>query len=56
VDAVGWEAACELLDESWEGWEADFLVEVVPAWIEARRACDARDERRWQQRLLRGGK
>lgn len=52
VDALGWQGACEALDEAWEGWEADFLVDAVQVWMEAREVQRQRDERRrWAQMI-----
>lgn len=56
MEALGWQGAVEALDEAWEGWEADFLLDAVQGWLEAREAVRRRDERRWWQQVMGGSR
>lgn len=51
VRAVGWQGAQDLLNETWAGWEADFLPEALAMLSEA----DLASEYRTQAQIFLGG-
>jgi len=54
VEALGWDGACKVLDETWEGWEAEFLVDAVRGWLESSRAAREREQQRFWAQVIGG--
>lgn len=52
VESLGWQGACEVLDETWEGWEAEVLLEVILSHLEIQEGKRARAENRRMAALL----
>ena len=54
VDALGWEGASAVLDEAWDGWEADVLAEGLPIVLASWKGAERASDRRWWARVLGG--
>ena len=48
VHRCGWEAAVELSDDTFEGWEVDLLASALTVEADAERSAD----RRWLAKVL----